>query len=351
MPTWCNHRGRCAWDLMAVILAVRGPRGFYQLEAGTNVVDPHTGRNQWVRQANQSASGSQFQAGLVPALAILVGDEIDELLLRVPAAATHPSPTPPLRPGPSLPPPLVPPSASPSEPSPGVPLPASPPPTPWPPALHLMTARASDSPPAMPPWPPLHPYGSRGFAFGDKATAEMDTFQLMDGGRGPVAAVAIGAAVLCAISSATLFRWSRRAALMHHKKAPGFERASVHPWDESDDLASSRSTTAPGNADLLQRTQQSLARIDRARARDHRELIRHETVGEHSISLLSLSSCKDAPVAMHGSRTESVWRETSTLSREVTVDHDATQPSCGRERNEPSLEIQQMPPAPGLQRI
>lgn len=44
---WCHKMNRCSWDIMALIFAVRGPSRFYKLEAGHNVVDPHTGRNTW----------------------------------------------------------------------------------------------------------------------------------------------------------------------------------------------------------------------------------------------------------------------------------------------------------------
>ena len=47
LPEWCDRRGRNAWDLMAVALAVRGPAGHYKLFPGVNRLDRRTGRNTW----------------------------------------------------------------------------------------------------------------------------------------------------------------------------------------------------------------------------------------------------------------------------------------------------------------
>ena len=47
LPTWCDERGRNAWDLMAVVLAVRGTGQYYRLMPGTNVMDVYSGRNRW----------------------------------------------------------------------------------------------------------------------------------------------------------------------------------------------------------------------------------------------------------------------------------------------------------------
>ena len=47
LPTWCDARGRNAWDLMAVVLAVRGAGRFYKLLPGFNAVDTSTGLNLW----------------------------------------------------------------------------------------------------------------------------------------------------------------------------------------------------------------------------------------------------------------------------------------------------------------
>jgi len=355
LPKWCNQRGRCAWDLMAVVLAVRGPRGFYKLESGANVVDPHTGRNQWTRQANQSAPGNQFQAGLPPALAIPVGDEIDELLLRTPAITTRPSPTPPMVPEPSLPPPMVPSAPSPAKPSPGVPLPVYPPhpvQAPWPPILRVAAARALESP-ATPPWPPLHPFGSRGVAFGNTARPNPDAFQLMITSRGLLAAVTIVASALCAISAAALFAWSRRAVHAQLKKAPGFKRANVHPWDDLDETMSSHEAAGQGEAELLQRAQQTLARIHTASERDHREPSRHEA-SEHTVSLLSLGTYKnESTTGVHGSAMESAWQEVSMLGSEL-VDRSKIQPSrvsVEHKMSQDDHHEQIPPPIPGLQRI
>lgn len=53
LPGWCTSHGRAAWDLMAVLLAVRGPGVHYTLQPGYNRIDPSgSGQNTWWRGAS-----------------------------------------------------------------------------------------------------------------------------------------------------------------------------------------------------------------------------------------------------------------------------------------------------------
>ena len=136
LPEWCDARGRNAWDLMAVVLAVRGKGRFYKLFPGINRVDVPSGRNTWSdldpwepREDWGSAAFGHYQAWLPDRTADggeaynATADEIDELLLQLPL--TTPPPVPP--------------------------IPASPPPSP-PPSSTLLSA-----PPPLPPPPPTLP--------------------------------------------------------------------------------------------------------------------------------------------------------------------------------------------------
>ena len=163
LPTWCEPQGRNAWDLMAVMLAVRGPGKYYQLVPGRNWVDPETGRNVWQNATTDGrsvlvedvstlstfgASFSQFQAYAAPGKFSVIGSEIDQLLLRNPLATSPsvPPSTPP--PAPTTKPP--PPPFSTSSPPPPLPYPTSPfaspsPPLPRAPPTALRAAANSTS--------------------------------------------------------------------------------------------------------------------------------------------------------------------------------------------------------------
>ena len=84
LPWWCQEHGRAAWDLMAVLLAVRGPEDHYSIQPGFNQINPTgTGQNTW--QPGVSHDGSQhFQAVLPDRHRRAVGRELDELLVRTP---------------------------------------------------------------------------------------------------------------------------------------------------------------------------------------------------------------------------------------------------------------------------
>ncbi len=47
LPSWCDRHGRNAWDLMAVVLAVRGKGKYYKLMPGSMTFDARSGKNQW----------------------------------------------------------------------------------------------------------------------------------------------------------------------------------------------------------------------------------------------------------------------------------------------------------------
>ena len=131
LPYWCDSKGRNAWDLMAVVLAVRGPQKSYSLVPGKNEIDARSGRNTW-HSENQSKSdyglnATQWQAYLPADLYSTVENEIDQLLLS---------------PSRALPPQLPPPPAPPNKPlPPTIPMPSSPP----------------AMPPLLPPRPPFPP--------------------------------------------------------------------------------------------------------------------------------------------------------------------------------------------------
>jgi hypothetical protein len=63
LPDWCGQRGRSAWDLMAVELAVRGPSTYYALEPGVNTITRYNGANEW--RTTDAAHAYQWQAVLL----------------------------------------------------------------------------------------------------------------------------------------------------------------------------------------------------------------------------------------------------------------------------------------------
>ena len=145
LPTWCGKGGRNAWDLMAILLAVRGPGDLYKLVPGRNWIESETGRNVWTNATSDGRAVlnadltslarlgySQFQAHVAPELHEKVGNEIDALLSRTPSATPPPSDPPLLSPPPppqrSPPPPQRSPPPPQRSPPPPVPLPPSPPP-------------------------------------------------------------------------------------------------------------------------------------------------------------------------------------------------------------------------------
>ena len=111
LPEWCDARGRNAWDLMAVVLAVRDTGRYYHLMPGANTMDEMSGRNTWQDDPNgpwTRNSFGHFQAWM-PDNGIeynATSDEIDELLSQLPKATPPPSPPqPPAKPPPPPPPP------------------------------------------------------------------------------------------------------------------------------------------------------------------------------------------------------------------------------------------------------
>ena len=173
MPEWCDRRGRNAWDLMAVVLAVRGPHRVcntsvaaqgahrsrwpcgYTLMPGYNQVDHITGQNTWTDEGDlrlrasgqaemRSGNGrGHFEAWMDESNYSSVAAEIDRLLLRLPTATPPPGSPPVSPPSPPLngPPPPPPPSPRPS-----------PPPEPW---LAAHAAASSHPPQTFPPSPTL----------------------------------------------------------------------------------------------------------------------------------------------------------------------------------------------------
>jgi hypothetical protein len=131
LPDWCDAKGRNAWDLMAVVLGVRGVGSHIHLMPGTNTMDAQTGRNSWEDDprgpsARPNFDYGHFQAWMKDASMddgaayAATGNEIDELLLRLPTAAMLPLPLPP--PPDIIPPP---PKGPPPPPSPHVPPPSA----------------------------------------------------------------------------------------------------------------------------------------------------------------------------------------------------------------------------------
>lgn len=169
---FCTGQGRAAWDLQAVLLAVRGPEGLYAMQPGSQHFDAQSGKNFWTTDANTSSSSwpngaSQWQAELSagwsterPIKIRRLVDELNGLLLQSPAR--HPSPPPSPAPSPPAPPNPPPPSPLPIAPPPS-PLPIAPPPSPlpiappplWPPSLPLPcpSLPLSPSPPTPSPAP------------------------------------------------------------------------------------------------------------------------------------------------------------------------------------------------------
>lgn len=160
LPEWCDEKGRNAWDLMAVLLAVRGPGEFFKLMPGVNHMDYKTGKNRWedlpcegrscrnrARAQAELARGAgrgHFQAWMPEANYSAVASEIDELLLQVPLATPPP-----------IPPPSSPPSLPPS-PAPPPPLRPPPSPSPAPPRLAFLPPSATQPPQVPPPTlPPI----------------------------------------------------------------------------------------------------------------------------------------------------------------------------------------------------
>eukprot|EP00966_Prymnesium_polylepis_P138835 3208259-Prymnesium_polylepis.1 len=109
LPEWCDGRGRNAWDLMAVVLAVRGRGEFYKFFPGVNVVDRLSGRNTWTDdpfewqparddsghfQAWMPDSGSFSEEGERVSQGVeynATANEIDKLLLRAPTGTARPT--------------------------------------------------------------------------------------------------------------------------------------------------------------------------------------------------------------------------------------------------------------------
>ena len=119
LPEWCDKDGRNAWDLMAVVLAVRGTRHFYKLFPGRNALYAQSGRNQWhddeTWQPKRLVNHGHYQAWMSEKSYSAAAHEIDELLLPLPRATPPPgSPPAPLPPPSPPPPPLLPPCPPPS---------------------------------------------------------------------------------------------------------------------------------------------------------------------------------------------------------------------------------------------
>ena len=176
LPDWCDEHGRNAWDLMAVVLAVRGGAPYYRLQPGRNRIDERSGRNTWedapcespacrsrVRaQADleRGAGRGHFQAWMPESNYSAVAREIDSLLMRLPTATPPPSPPP----------------ARPPAPPPRPPPPPTPPPSPGPPAPPLQPDRGASVASFRQPPPPVHslllpPPGPPAFAPSSSALA------------------------------------------------------------------------------------------------------------------------------------------------------------------------------------
>ena len=224
LPEWCTPKGRNSWDLIAVMLAVRGAGDRYNLVRGQNrVVEPETGRNQWTNwdgtvgatDSSLSANGpsnfpdAHYQAYLPPEFYAAVGDEIDELLMRHPRWAPPPAPPPPVPPHQPPNPPQPPCPSSPPAPPASPPTPPSPPP----PQLESPGAPPAAPPPPPPARPPIPP------------PPEVFVSSMIVS-AGLLFAIGIGCVALCALSS---FTW-RKALSRGHP-------LSVKQWkaiDESD---------------------------------------------------------------------------------------------------------------------
>ena len=111
LSEWCTRHGRAAWDLMAVLLAVRGAGDHYTLQPGYNAIDPAgSGRNRWWRGASHMGR-LHYQAVLpdTDAARRSVADELDALLIKPPSREPRRIlPPPPLPPPPSRPPSIPP---------------------------------------------------------------------------------------------------------------------------------------------------------------------------------------------------------------------------------------------------
>lgn len=97
---WCDAKGRSAWDLQAVLYAVRGHEGYYTLERGSFTFDDGGG-NWWFGDEND-LSKNQFMAWLAnddrgDAVAVMdaIGNELDSLLVQGNMPKPPPPPAPP----------------------------------------------------------------------------------------------------------------------------------------------------------------------------------------------------------------------------------------------------------------
>ena len=170
MPDWCSARGRNAWDLIAVLIAVRGtgPPGYHRLMPGGNAFDAATGLNTW-RDEPHKAQWGHFQLWSPEDSYNKTADEIDRLLLQTPANKFPPSP-----PQPPSPPP-----------------PHNPPPSPPPPP----------PPPPPPKYPPLFTYARRGG--GAEAAAAAESASATRGINGVQHSRSVGAAALALVGAAS----------------------------------------------------------------------------------------------------------------------------------------------------
>ena len=148
---WCHADGsRQSWDPQAVLYAVRGTEELYDVEPGSNKVDPKTCGSEWTPRDDDDDDGAQPQSRseeytLVlkkrgeTTVGVTVGQHIDQLLLQQPRLRPPPPP-PPLPPLPPPPPP-PPPSPTPPPPSPSLPLTR----WPWPSPVVIMGAHGSSA--------------------------------------------------------------------------------------------------------------------------------------------------------------------------------------------------------------